>query len=253
MATERRGSRYLLNYRRNYYSQSGEDGVLEYIVAKLPAPDRWCVEFGAWDGIHLSNTHNLVARHGYSAVFIEADSERFETLVSNMKKFSRVTCRCALVETDGPNSLDRILAQTEVPAEFDVPSVDIDGEDYHVWASLRDYRPKVVIIEINNWNKPGIVNVQAHGKPCRWGVDGTSISSMTELAHQKGYSLLAHVGCNVIFMRNHLLSIFHSVEPTPSQVFTYEGLAYSKLSTRERVRKFMERLRALMTRVYQPR
>ena len=34
------------------------------------------VEFGAWDGRHLSNTCHLVESRGYSAVLIEGDEKR---------------------------------------------------------------------------------------------------------------------------------------------------------------------------------
>jgi hypothetical protein len=39
-----------------------------------PGPDeshqRWCVEFGAWDGHYLSNTYNLIQNSGEVAISI---------------------------------------------------------------------------------------------------------------------------------------------------------------------------------------
>jgi hypothetical protein len=40
----------------NRYSQCGEDGILDKILDTIGEPAGWCVEFGAWDGHHLSNT-----------------------------------------------------------------------------------------------------------------------------------------------------------------------------------------------------
>ena len=60
----------LINYRANRHSQNGEDGVLNEIFTRLGLmrkPGR-AVEFGAWDGMHLSNTFDLVERFGWSAV-----------------------------------------------------------------------------------------------------------------------------------------------------------------------------------------
>lgn len=38
-------------------NQGGEDGVLERLLQVLgPGPYKYCVEVGAWDGEHLSNT-----------------------------------------------------------------------------------------------------------------------------------------------------------------------------------------------------
>jgi len=57
----------------NVHSGTGEDGVIGEILDRLPETDRWCVEFGAWDGLNLSNTRHLIESRGYAAVLIEAD------------------------------------------------------------------------------------------------------------------------------------------------------------------------------------
>ena len=76
----------LLEFASNTYSQTGEDGVLGKILETLPERDLWCVEFGAWDGRHLSNTCNLIENRGYSAVLIEADAKRFRDLLADRGK-----------------------------------------------------------------------------------------------------------------------------------------------------------------------
>ncbi|CAN0123266.1 unnamed protein product [Heterosigma akashiwo] len=48
--------------------------------------NKWCVEFGAWDGKHLSNTWSLINEHGWSSVQIEGDPE-------NSKSWPPVTAR----------------------------------------------------------------------------------------------------------------------------------------------------------------
>ena len=126
-------------------------------------------------------------------------------------------------------------------------SIDVDGDDYHVWQSLDKYQPKVVIIEINIRDKPGVKRINKSGSPIgldntgtsissMWGITGyigTSISSMTELAISKQYSLLANVHCNAIFVRHEYLNLFHDREVTPDEVFTYEGHRISELSFHE--------------------
>ena len=46
-----------LSHRKNYYSQNGEDGVIDFLFKKLKINSGVLVEIGAWDGIHLSNTY----------------------------------------------------------------------------------------------------------------------------------------------------------------------------------------------------
>ena len=148
---------------------------------------------------------------------------------------------------DGQNKLDNILSLTPIPKDFDLLSIDVDGDDYHIWKSLDAYHPKVVIIEINMRDKPGVKRISRSSHPIvrgdnrtsvssMWGITGytgTSLSSMTELARSKQYSLLANVHCNAIFVRREYLHLFHDRDVSPEEVFTYEGHRLSELSIRE--------------------
>ena len=45
-------------FKKNIYSQNGEDGILQELLKKLNLEKNgWCCEFGAWDGIYLCNTY----------------------------------------------------------------------------------------------------------------------------------------------------------------------------------------------------
>ena len=41
------------------------------------------MEFGAWDGIHYSNSFALVERHNWNAVYIEGDKKKYNDLSIN--------------------------------------------------------------------------------------------------------------------------------------------------------------------------
>src|ERR1043165_1797400 len=138
----------LLQYEKNIASQAGEDGVVEFALGKLPACDKWCVEFGAWDGKYCSNTYALIQQRDYTGVLIECDAERCARLSATHAE-KRIIALCRFVSFDGADTLDNILHGTPIPTDFDLLSVDIDGNDYHVWAALNSYRPKLVVIEYN--------------------------------------------------------------------------------------------------------
>ena len=92
----------------------GFDAVIETILDALPRRDRWCVEFGAWDGTLASNSRTLILQHGYSAVLIEGDAEKFQALQKNYAGQTQVVTINQYVGFDAGDGLDAILAKTVV-------------------------------------------------------------------------------------------------------------------------------------------
>ena len=184
-------------YRKNFFSQNGEDGVISEILKrlKLKSKEKWCCEFGAWDGIHGSNTFNLVKNYNYNAVYIEGDKNKFQDLVRTGKKFKKIKIFNKYIshKNKSVNKLDKILKKTKINKYFDILSIDIDSHDLAVWKSLKKYRPKIVIIEINSGILPGIK--QTHGK----NKIGNSFTSTVDFAKKNKYQLICHTG-NCIFV-----------------------------------------------------
>src|SRR5688572_7378554 len=100
----------LADFEKNYQSQGGEDGVIERILLEANITDGYFVEFGAWDGIFLSNTCHL-AKKGFSGVFIEGDTPRFKNLQRNYPNSPNLTLINKYVRTSGPDSLSNILKE----------------------------------------------------------------------------------------------------------------------------------------------
>ncbi len=182
---------------RNVYSQYGEDGIVEWIMSRIGPGNKTCVEFGAWDGRNLSNTFNLVAHHGWKAVYIEADPEKFSALQKTAAVHAGITPVQSLVTSSGETALDRILRRYAVPEEFDILSIDIDGNDYEVWEASASYRPRLVIVEFNPTFPPGFSYVDRGGR----GFIGSSAAAFAALAARKGYGLLGRTETNLFFLR----------------------------------------------------
>ena len=186
-------------YKKNVYSQNGEDGIIEELLKRLNISDGWVCEFGAWDGIHLSNTFNLVKK-GFKAVYIEGDDNKYKDLLTTVKTYSNIIPIKAFVNhKDTPNLLDNILKKTDIPTDFDILSIDIDSFDYQVWKSLKNYKPKIVIIEINSGVKVNNSEwIHTRGK-----YQGTGFKPTYDLGIEKGYKFILHTG-NMIFIREEL-------------------------------------------------
>ncbi len=202
---------------RNIYSQFGEDGVIEYvmeILRKAECSDKWCLDVGAWDGLHLSNTANLIIHHEFSAVLIEADKERFHELSSNFST-KPVTAINMYVNFEGQDTLDKVLSRTDIPTNFDFLSIDIDGCDFYIFESLTKYRPKLICIEFN----PTIPNSVEYVNPRNFSVKhGSSAKSIAMLAKAKNYKLLTSTTCNLFLIASEYSSLLFDNEPSLDQV-----------------------------------
>jgi len=192
-------NQYLLNYRKDINSQFGEDGIIEKIFEIIPSSEQnnWCVEFGAWDGELLSNTWNLINNYYWSAVLIECEEDRFNQLKCNYENNPKVTAINKFIHFDGENTLDNVLSATNIPLDFDFISIDIDGNDYHIWDSLRRYKPKLVVIEFNPTIPNDIVFIQAKDFNI---FQGSSLAAFVQLAKNKGYELITTTLNNVFFI-----------------------------------------------------
>lgn len=198
-------STYLQVVRRNVTSQAGEDGIIERVFSIIGAANKWCVEFGAWDGVHLSNTWNLLARKRWHGVLIEGDAERFKLLTENHGENERATLVNRFLELTGPNALDAVLAETGAPTDLDLISIDVDGQDWHLWKSLTRYRPRVVVIEFNYTIPNDVYYVQDADADVH---EGSSLLAMIELGKEKGYELIATTPLNAFFVVEELFPKF---------------------------------------------
>lgn len=203
----------LLEYESNFTSQCGEDGIIDYALKQLPSTNRWCVDVGAWDGKYLSNTYTPIERLGFSAVLIEVDKDRFSDLKRTYASRPDVVLVNRLVGFENPDSLDNILAETSIPLDFDFLSIDVDGNDYHIWDSLVKFRPKIVVIEFNPTMPNDVDFVQA--RDIRVSA-GSSLAALYRLARTKDYRLIHATAWNAIFVDSKYFSLFNIVDDDPA-------------------------------------
>lgn len=188
----------LNNFSKKIYSQFGEDGILLEILNRLKNKnlDKWCVEFGAKDGISYSNTYNLIKHYNYNAVLIEGDKKYFKKLSKNLPQKNIIKIN-KFVNFSGPNNLDEILGSTVIPENFDILSIDIDGCDFYIFESLIKYKPKIVCIEFNHLIPNSVEFVQKKDFKIK---QGSSAKSLIKLAEKKNYKLVGSSFSNLFFI-----------------------------------------------------
>ena len=192
---------WLLDYRHNVASEHGEDGIIEKIFELVGEDTKWCVELGALNGKKDSNVWSLLKEKDWNGVLIEADQTYFEKLLEEYRGMEGIHPINAFVSFEGDSSLDALFSKTSLPKEFDLLSLDIDGNDYHLWDSLQVYMPRVVVIEFN----PSIPDSISFIQPRDMSVyQGSSLRAVTKLAKQKGYELVAVNAGNAFFVKKEL-------------------------------------------------
>ena len=113
---------------------------------------------------------------------------------------------------------------TEIGAvgETDLLSIDIDGNDWHVWKAVNAVNPRVVVIEYNGKFPPDLDWKQAYNPRHVWdGTDwhGASLKAFENLGKEKGYRLVGTNlrGCNAFFVREDLAAdLFYELSTAES-------------------------------------
>lgn len=174
------------------YSQNGEDGILSALLPSIGLEMGYFVEFGAWDGIHWSNTYGLYKR-GWKGCLIENNVTRYQQLVKNIPDQEIIKLQTE-VTPSGTKCLDSLLTNNGV-RQIDLLSIDIDSDDLLVWEGVRKYRPKVVVIEYNPTIPFDTYYINPVGK-----CNGNSALSITKSAENRGYTLLEGTDTNLFFL-----------------------------------------------------
>lgn len=188
----------LLVYAKNYWSQNGEDGIIEEIFKRLGINGGWLCEFGAGDGKTISNSYHWISSNkNFKVLYIENGDEDYERILKVVDEHPDQII--ALKETVTPQNINELLSRSGAD-DFEMISIDIDSHDYAVWEALTEFKPKVVIIEINSSLLPGEYQIHDDEK----NLQGNSFTSTVELGKRKGYTAVAHTG-NLIFVRNDLV------------------------------------------------
>src|SRR5271157_1836728 len=184
----------LLDFQKDQFSQNGEDGILERVFDLIGTETRTCCEFGAWDGVHLSNTRRLLMA-GWSGLLIEADPERFRRLRDNYSENEGVKCICQFIR--GADELQRALTENGFPAPLDLLVIEIDGLDYYIFEELR-IRPRLICVEVNAGHSPLSDVLFARDIAA---IIGQPLSVFCRVGKRLGYRLICF-NANAFFLRN---------------------------------------------------
>ncbi len=189
-----------VNYRSRKYSQSGEEGIVRAFIDTVYADNEknnlLVCEFGAHDGSN-SNLIQMLEDGQSKGIFIECDSSRFDSFRENFGSRSNITVIQAKVGWGKSDDLCSIFERNGFEiSSLNILSVDIDGDDLHVWASLK-VDLDLLLIEYNPTFGFDTVFQNPKGHNI-----GSSPLALSMIAYEKGMYLAALTETNLIFVNN---------------------------------------------------
>lgn len=183
-------------WERKIYSQNGEDGISLELIKRIGTTNKFYVEFGTQDGSEC-NTRVLREKFAWGGLLMD---EGYENNKINLKKEHIVA-----------ENIEKLFKKYNVPKEFDLLSIDIDSNDYYVWDAIKNYFPRMVIIEYNSkipLNKSKSIKYNPNQVWDRTNYMGASLLALKRLGDKNGYTLVScdNLGVNAFFVRNDLIN-----------------------------------------------
>lgn len=190
----------LKDYEYRWWSQHGEDGVLEKIFDIVPPKNKQFVEIGAH--FHEANCLKLQQHHKWGGFYFD-----------DFHEFPQLGFVKAWITKENINDIFEQVNASGVSKDLDILSIDVDGVDFYLWNELDEsWKPSIVIVECTHQPEElkFVDRVIKYDPKFRWDGSiyaGASAQAWVNLAKSKGYSLI-HIessGINMFFMRNDLV------------------------------------------------
>ena len=196
--------RKLNHHEHQVFSQNAEDGILAEIFRRIGVESRFFVEFGAGNG--LENNTAFLLTQGWRGCWMEADPaltkeirRRFQEPLGN----GTLKFLCDFITAENVESRFKHLG---IPTKFDLLSLDIDRNTYHIWKALERFQPRVVVVEYNSTFPPEVEWIANYEPMQPWNNTayfGASLKAYERLGASLGYVLVGcdFSGTNAFFVR----------------------------------------------------
>lgn len=188
----------------SHHSQHNEDFVINKIFNTIGTTNKFFVDIGGKDGCEISNMYSL-RMNGWEGLCCDADT--VPKVVGGTTIINQFMY---------PNNLESTLKNYNVPEIFDFLSIDIDGDDYYVLEAFKNYKPRVICIELDaqSYKRDYVVKF---GTSIGKAIAGCSIIRMTKLCEKMGYKLVYNNGGNGFYVMEEYYNLF---KPLSNELLT---------------------------------
>jgi hypothetical protein len=205
-----RDPKRLLFHGAQYWSQNYEDGMIAEIFRRIGTVNKTFLEIGVGDGSENNTTALLAA--GWNGWWIEGGEPCFQAIHRRLEEMPGIAARLKVRQAFvSPDNICGLLNDMVVPSEVDLFSLDIDLDTYHIWAALKTFKPRVVVVEYNAGIPPNQVWIHPYHANRHWDETqafGASLKAYENLGREFGYCLVGCdlIGANAFFVKDNLLS-----------------------------------------------
>lgn len=190
------------------YSQWGEDGIIDWLIDRLPGIPPTFIEFGV-ENYQESNTRLLLQLRNWRGLVLDGSQKHIDDIKGQEIYWKyELSAVCAFIDKDNINGL---ISNAGLSGDVGLLSVDIDGNDYWVWQAIEVVNPVIVVCEYNAvLGDIHSVSVPYQATFQRTKADpsnlyfGASIRALIALGESKGYTFVGSTstGANAFFIRN---------------------------------------------------
>ena len=193
------------------FSQFGEDGIIQYLIHRVPIENEVFIEFGVED-YSEANTRFLLVHDNWRGLVMDGGDAHVSFLRRTGLDWRHdVIGKTAFVDRDNINSLIRSAG---LSGDIGLLSIDIDGNDYWVLDAIDEVSPRILVVEYNSTfgpeaavtvpYEPRFERGRAHWSQLYW---GASLAALDTLACRKGYALVGgnSAGNNAFWVREDVL------------------------------------------------
>lgn len=129
------------------FSQFGDDGIIQFLVQRVPVENEVFVEFGVED-YHESNTRFLLVHDNWRGLVMDGGTSHVEFLRGTELAWRHyVDAKTAWVDRANINGL---IEGAGIAGDIGLLSVDIDGNDYWVVEAIDAVSPRILVLEYNS-------------------------------------------------------------------------------------------------------
>jgi hypothetical protein len=205
------------------FSQWDEDGIIQYLISKVPIENKTFIEFGV-ENYEESNTRFLLLNNHWQGLVLDACAPDIRYIQTDRIYWEfDLQTKCTWITRENVNSL---LAEAGFSDDVGLLSIDIDGNEYWIWEAIQSVKPRIVIVEYNS-----VFGLLPVSIPYREDFDrtvahfstlyyGCSLAALGHLARKKGYLLVGSNvwGHNAFFVRADVAGEIRGLEPEEAYV-----------------------------------